>query len=102
MPAVAAWIIGGLISALGTFVGRVLVSLGMGLVVYKGMDLMAQQFKFAIFSQLNMAAGADPIISSLMGLLQVGTCANILLSALVVRMAIRGLSGGAIKRWVVR
>lgn len=103
MPAVIAWLVGALIAAVGTIVGRVLVSLGISLVVYQGVDLAASQFKAAIFAQLGQALGTlGAQGSAIFGVLQIGTAVNIIMSALVARLALRGLSGGKVKRWVTK
>jgi len=100
MPLWIAALLGGLLSALGSIVGRVLVSLGLGLVVYTGLDTAITWFGSEIFARLNTAGGLSSTAMALLGVLQIGTCVNILLSALSVRLIVRGMTSGTVKRWV--
>jgi hypothetical protein len=99
MPIFIAALLGGLIQAAGTLVGRVLLSLGFGLVVYSGIDTGIDW----IGAQLSSAAtGLGAQAMATMGALRVGVICNILLSALSARLLLNGLTGGSIKRWVVK
>lgn len=101
MPAIIAFLVGALVNAAGTLVGKVLLSLGMGAVTYVGVDLMASQFKAAIFSQLGTALGTFGAQgTAIASALQIGTCINIIMSALVARLGLRGMSGGKISKWI--
>lgn len=99
MPAFMAALLGALVSAVGTLVGRVLVSLGLGYVAYQGIDTSitwARDFAISKFAALN--GNALAIASTL----QLGTVISILSSALLARMVLQGLTGGTIKRLVQR
>jgi hypothetical protein len=98
MPLWVAAIIGGLIQAVGTLVGRVLVSLGIGFVAYQGVDTA---IGWAKENALQRLQALPPEVLQMVGLLQVGTCISILTSALIVRVTISGLVGGA-KKMVVK
>ena len=101
MPVFIAALIGALVSAAGSMVGRVLVGLGVGLVTFGGVATLVNTARDTAFGYLNQA-GAVSQIGNYLGLLQVGTCLNILFSALIVRLTLRGLSGDSIKRWVTK
>jgi len=92
-------LVGALVSSLGTIVGQVLVSLGIGYAVYTGVDasiLWAKNFTLSQF------AGLPSQALQIAGTLQLGRCISILTSALVMRMTLQGLKSGAIKRMQVK
>lgn len=99
MPIFIAALLGGLVQAAGTLVGKVLISLSMGLVVYSGIDTGITWIGSQIASSAN-ALGAQAVAT--MGALRVGVICNILLSALSARLLLNGLTGGTIKRWVTK
>lgn len=91
-------IIGGLLQAMGTLVGRVLVSLGLGYAAYSGVDTSITWAQ----SQFLSKVGALPSLAiQVAGVVQVGTCVSILTSALMARMVFKGLSGGTFKAFKV-
>lgn len=83
------------LSIVGTFVGKALISLGIGYFVYTGIDTSLGFVKTQIFASLG---GLSPTTLQVIGVLQVGTAINILVSSLVVRLTLKGLTAGAIKR----
>lgn len=97
---IAAWLVGILVSAIGPALGRWVVSLGIGLVTYGGVLTLFNWIKSQAFSYLDAAHGS--IIGQYMGVFRIGQIFSILFSALLVRMTINGLSGGAIKKWVTK
>lgn len=97
MPLFLAAFLGGLIQATSHIVGRVLIGLGIGFVAFQGVDTLVSTLRADVLSKLQALA---PATVQVLGVLQVGTCVNIMASALVARLAIRGLSGGVIKRMV--
>lgn len=99
MPLLIASIIGGLTQALGTWVGRVLVSLGIGYVTFTGVDASIAWAKTQFLSSLS---GLPAAAVGLMGLLKVGVCVSMLLSAVTTRLVISGLTSGTIKRMVTK
>lgn len=101
MPLFIAALIGGLIQAASTMVGRVLVGLGIGVAVFSGVSTLINAARTMAFQYLDQAAGAAQI-AQYMGMLQIGTCINILFSALIIRLTLRGLTGDTIKTWVTR
>lgn len=97
MPILIASILGGLIQAAGTLVGRVLISLGIAYVTYSGIDTSitwARDFTLAQMSGLPTTAIA------IAGALKLGVCISILTSAIAARMVLKGLTSGTLTRMV--
>ena len=101
MPLFIAALIGGLVQAAATMAGRVLVGLGIGVAVFTGVSTLINSARSTAFGYLDTASGFAQI-AQYMGMLQIGTCVNILFSALIIRLTLRGLQGDSIKRWVTR
>lgn len=99
MPIFLAALIGGLVSAAGSMVGRVLIALGVSYVSYTGLNVLFSGIQSAVASNLS---ALPPGVIGLMGLLKVGTSINIIFSAITVRMTLGGLTGGAIKKAVLK
>lgn len=100
MPVFIAALIGGLVQAASSMVGRVLVALGVGVVTFSGISLLLGAAKAAAWGYLNSAAASS--IGQFLGLLQVGTCMNIWFSAFAAKAAISGLSGDNVKKWITK
>ncbi|TFY99005.1 DUF2523 family protein [Ramlibacter humi] len=99
MPALFLLFLGYLVQAVGTIVGRVLISLLIGYVAYQGIDTLVGSSKAQLLSAISAQA---PLAVALAGVLQVGTCINILCSAAVARLTVAGLTNGAITRMVTK
>lgn len=99
MPVFIAALLGGLVSAAGSFVGRVLIALGVGFVSYTGVDLALDQFRTAF---LTGSTALPPQVIGMLGLLKIGTCFNILSSSVTARLVLNGLTSGTIKRMVIK
>lgn len=99
MPVFLAALIGGLVSAAGSLVGRILISLGVSYVSYKGLDVLFSGIQTAIQSNIS---GLPSGVVGLMGILKIGTSINIIFSAIVVRLTLGGLTGGAVKKMVLK
>ena len=99
MPVFIAALIGGLVSAAGSLVGRILISLGVSYVSYKGLDVFFSGIQTAIQSNIS---GLPSGVVGLMGILKIGTSINIIFSAIVVRLTLGGLTSGAVKKMVLK
>lgn len=99
MPLIIAALWGGLIQVLGTLVGRILVSLGVGYLTYTGIDTSIGWAKAQFLSSLS---GLPASALQIMGLLKVGICVSMLLSAVTMRMVLKGMQGGSIKRMTLK
>lgn len=98
MPIFLAALLGGLVSALGSMVGRVILSLGLGFVTYQGFSVLLDFIKDRVFQEL---LGLDSLIIQVISTLQIDSAINVLFSALAVRLVIQGVTGGAVTkpRW---
>lgn len=99
MPIWVASLIGALIEVAGTLVGKVLLSLGIGYAVYSGVDT---SLAFAKSQFLSGVAGLPADAIAVAGLLKVGVCVSMLISALTARMTLAGLQGGTIRKFAMR
>lgn len=99
MPAFIAALLGGLITVVGTMAGRVLVSLGIGVVTYVGFKTGLDMLKAQAIAAF---VGLPASVLDLLGPLRVGVCISIVSSAIAARLVINGLSGDAFKRWVIK
>jgi len=99
MFAAYGWLAGILVSVAGPILSRVLIGLGIGFVSYTGVDLIQTQ----VYDLFMSNAGALPASASQwLGILKIGTCLNILLSAMAIRAALAGVNAGAIKKTVIK
>lgn len=98
MQFIAAAIIGGLASAMGSLVGRLLLALGIGFVSYTGFDVLLGQLLEAMQTNIGSIPGT---LWSWMALLKVQTSISIMSSALTTRLAMATV-GGAVKRMIPR
>jgi Protein of unknown function (DUF2523) len=95
MPFFVAALLGALIQA----VGKVLISLGMGYFVFTGIDV---SITFARDFLLTKVSGLPTQAIAAAGAMKVGVCISILTSALVARMTLQGLTGGTLRRMVIK
>lgn len=94
-----AGLLGGLISIAGTLAGRVLIGLGISVVTYSGMAASLSWLK----SQAVVAIlGLPPSVVGMLSALKVGQAISIVFSAILARQVIQGLSGDALKKWVIK
>lgn len=99
MPVFISALLGGLISAAGTIAGRVMLSLGFGLVTYTGVTTL---FDFATGHIWSSLASLPSGLQGVLGVLQVDTSISIITSAVLVRLTLNGLSSGVFKKWVAQ
>lgn len=97
MPLFIAALLGGLVQSAGSIVGRVLLSLGIGYVVFSGVDTSITFARDFLVARIG-AMPANAVAAA--SLMKVGVCISILTSALAARLVLEGLSGGALKRMV--
>jgi len=99
MPLFISALLGGLIQASATLVGRVLIALGIGFVTYTGLASLIQATQSSITSSIN---GVDPAVLQLLGVLEVDTAITMIFSAYAARMVLLGLTSGSLKRMVFK
>lgn len=99
MPVLIVWLLRGLLGIAPSLIAMVLTRLGVGMVTYTGISALTNTLSTQIFG---MFGSIDSFGMQMLGLLQVGTCINIMLSAITVKLTIKGLSGaGSIKKIVM-
>jgi len=92
--------IGGVfLSLASSFVLRVLTALGLSIVTYYGFSEGLDFFKGLLNSSLS---GLSAEIFTLLGYMKVGKALNILFSALLASMTVKGLTDGAYKLFVLK
>lgn len=99
MPYLVSALLGGLLRLIGYLAFKVLFSLGIGFVVYKGLETTIDFVKDYALSSLGSLPGE---IVSLMAYMKVGVCINIIFSAMLVRMLINGLQSDTVKRFALK
>lgn len=99
MPVFIASLLGGLVTAAGSIVGRVLIALGIGYVSYKGLNGLQEFVKNQVWSNLG-ALSVD--VLQLLSVLQIDTAINIMLSSVAARLVLRGLTGGTMTKMVIK
>ena len=97
MPVLVAALLGGLLQFAGSLVGRVLLSLGFGYAVFKGVDVSITWARDLVIARISAVGGNFLAAASAM---KVGVCISILTSAVVTRMTLNGLQGGSIRRLI--
>lgn len=99
MPLLIAALVGALVQAAGSFLGRMLIAAGVGVVSYTGMQIMSQKILQAMWGQIN---GMPATVLGVMGVLHLGACINVIVSACLARAALNGLNSGTVKKWVTK
>jgi len=99
MPIFVATLLGGLAAAAGSLAGRVLLALGFGFVAYTGFSTGLDYLLATIQTQVG---GLSSRMLSWVGVLKLDVCVTILISALVVRATLNGLTSGTVKRLVAK
>lgn len=99
MPLFIAALIGGLIQAAGSMVGRVLISLGVGYVTYSGVSVLLNALKAQV---INSFSGLPAVAIQVLSMMKVDVCLNILFSALAARLLVKGLTSDRFTRMVLK
>lgn len=99
MPLLVAALIGGLVQAAFSIVGRVLISLGFAYLTMTGIDTSLDWIKGQIASSVGgLPAQALAVLSAC----RVGSAVAIVLSALAARMVFDGMASGTIRKLVLK
>lgn len=99
MPLFLAAFLGALIQAASSFVGRVLVSLGVGYVTYSGVSATLDAVRDIVMAHVS---GAGAIVAGLLGTMQLDVVFGILVAASTARLVLNGLTSGIMKRMVLK
>lgn len=89
MPSIIAVLWGAFYSMIGTMVGRVLFSLGMGYVTYSGFDYMLDKIKNQIIDNFT---GAGPVVLGILYHAKVDVCISIIFSAILIKYTLSGFN----------
>lgn len=92
------WLLGGLINIMGTLVGRVLISLGLSYTTYSGIDTLLENIHSQFLAQMSTLSGPS---LQIIGVLQIGTSVNILVSAISTKLLLSGITSGAFTKFVL-
>ena len=92
-------IVGLLVSVVGSVIGRILFSIGMSVVYYRGVGVAVEWLRGQFFDRMG---GLPESILQFLGVLQIGTCANMLFAVLMVKLSILGLQSDYIKRYIIQ
>ena len=99
MPLFLAALLGGLVQAASSIVGRVLIALGIGYVSYTGINALLTLIKSHVVSYL---VGAPGTVVAIMGLLKIDVAVSIIFSALAARLVLQGLTSDKVTRMVIK
>jgi hypothetical protein len=99
LPVVLASVGGMLLSITGSLVGRVLLSLGIAVITYGGVDVTLTWLKGQAVAAFS---GLPAEMVALMAYMKIGSCISMIFSAIVVRQTLNGISSGSFKKWVLK
>lgn len=99
MPVFIAALGGMLLNIVGSIVGRAMVALGLGVVTYTGISASLEFLKSQAIANFN---SLPPEVYSIVAMLKVGVAINIVISAILARMVLDGLTSDTFKRWVIK
>lgn len=91
-----AWAAALIVMILKELLPRLLIALGIGFVVFQGVDLALDQIETIVQSNLS-ALGGDLVAWA--AFLNIDKAISMILSAYSIRLTIRGLTGGALRKW---
>lgn len=91
-------LVGALASAMGSFIGRAIIALGIGTITYTGISLGIDSLKASAMSAVN-GLPADAL--GLVGYLWMDKAMTIIFSAVAVSISMRLLSG-SLKKMVIK
>ena len=94
MPYIIGLFWGALAQLLSSFVGRILVQLGITYITYQGIDGLISNIKPQAIGYLTQIPAT---IRGIVGLTQIGACISVICSALTAKFVINGLSGSVTK-----
>ena len=99
MPVFLLSMLGGLATVAGSLVGRVLLSLGIGYVSYKGINALLDLLKSQVVA--NVTGSGVEFVQALY-LVKFDICVSIVFSAMAARLLIQGLTSDTITKMVLQ
>ena len=91
-------LIGALAGAMGSLIGRAVIALGIGYVTYKGLDVMIGALRDNVVAQVSGLSGQA---LQFVSFLYVDKALSMIMSAVVISLSMRLISGG-VKKMVVK
>ena len=92
-------LIAGLLQVMGSFVGKALLSAGLGVIAYKGMDVSVGWAKDHFFT----AVGAfPPAAVQALGVMEIDTSVEMVCSAILMRLIFKGMTAGVQKSFKLK
>ena len=92
-------LLGGLVNIAGTLAGQALIALGIGVATYTGLDASIQWLKTGFISAVG---GLPAEIVGMLALMKVGSCVSMVISAILIKLTLSGLTSGTMKAFVKR
>lgn len=99
MPVFIAGLWTAALALIPTFVGKVLIALGVAYVSYRGINEVFTVARETLF--LNIAGGGA-VVLQLAGILQIGTAINIISSSYLAKLAVDGVIAGVFTKTVFK
>lgn len=99
MQIFVAALIGALVSAAGSLIGRILIALGIGVVSYTGVSALLSSLRSEVQGYIT---GMPADILPILGALKLDVAVSIIFSAIAARFALQGLTSGAVKKFVLK
>lgn len=90
------WLLGGFLAIAPTLIGKILLALGIGVATYSGIDASLGWLKSSAVAAL---VGLPPSVVGMLSLMRVGSCISMVFSAILIRLALDGVTNGVLKRW---
>lgn len=91
-------IVGALAIAMGSFIGRAIIALGVGFITYKGIGAAIDGIRVQVITSVQ---GLPAEVVGLLGFLWIDKAINIILSAITTALAVRFI-GGSFKKMVIK
>ncbi|SDO07995.1 Protein of unknown function [Rhodoferax sp. OV413] len=99
MPWLAGLIAGAFYQIVGSLVAKALTALAVGVVTYTGMQATIGWLKDGAVSAF---LALPPDVVAMLSLMRVGSCVNMVFSAILMRLAFNGMNSDTVKHWVKR
>jgi hypothetical protein len=99
MPLLASAILGGLLSLMGSLVGRAILALGFGFVEYAGISTLVSYVVSEVNASMTNFAGVSGMMAWA-GFMRIDIHISILLSAIGVKVLMNSLGGATVRRLI--
>lgn len=96
---IVAALVGGFAKGLIEGIVKILVSMGVGWAMYQGLDVLIQQILMGI--KVNLGS-LPPEMVGMLGVLKVDKCLNVISSAFLVRLVLKGVTNGMYSKLEIR